>query len=89
MNGMTSDELDKYKPINFGWFSCCKDRFTSIGCEWIYDDDVYGNGNYCAAKKSQTKTYQCELAGFTNQFCCRRAPNNRVGSKNWFWERCT
>ena len=79
---MTSDELDKYKPINFGWFSCCKDEDHSTGCEDDYDYN-------CVPMSSHTIPYQCELAGIgTNEVCCRSASDSRVGSKDWFWEGC-
>lgn len=87
MNGATSDELDKLKPVSFGWFICCKDGDHSTGCEDDYDYNCVPTPN---TSHSATIPYQCELAGIlTNSVCCRSAPDSRVGSKDWFWESCT
>ena len=99
MNGATSDELDKLKPVSsYTWGDCCKDGDTSTGCEKVRDDDGI-RGFSCYGQNivisSATIPKQCEFAARdlfgigTNVVCCRSAPDSRVGSKDWFWEFCT
>ena len=88
MNGATSEELDKLKPVSFGWFGCCKDGndSTSAGCQW--DKDDYDYGYHCSPSPNAANS-KCEIAGwFTNESCCRSSPDSRVGEKDWFWEDC-
>ena len=90
MNGATSEELDQYKPVSFGWFSCCKDGDHSTGCEWIEEDDDM----FCKSTPNPPHSInlaECESAGYgTNKACCRSSLiDSRVGSKDWFWEKCT
>ena len=46
MNGATSEERDKLKPVTFGWFYCCKDGngSTSAGCKWDDSGNFYYGG---------------------------------------------
>ena len=85
MNGATSEDLDQYKPVSFGWFSCCKDGNDSIspGCQWGMEDD------WDCFTNPYTPNNECEIAGWgTNESCCRSSPDSRVGSKDWFWDDC-
>ena len=95
-NGATSEELDKLKPVTFGWFSCCKDGpdSTSAGCQWDDSGNFYYGGYDCDTTPSKTphsiSLVECEIAGWgTNESCCRSSPGSRVGSKDWFWDYCT
>ena len=86
MNGATSEELDQYKPVSFGWFSCCKDGDHSTGCQWNMGDDLFKPGCYPAPNTQNS----CEIDGDGwNAACCRSSPDSRVGSKDWFWNKCT
>ena len=93
MNGATSEELDQYKPVSFGWFSCCKDGDHSTGCEWDkedYEDYDYSCDTAPSNKPNTINLDECEAAGYgTNEACCRSFPDSRVGEKDWFWESCT
>merc|ERR1719506_1005680 len=85
MNGSTSEELDKRKPVSFGWTTvdCCKDDDTNTGCEEIYDVDgidpdgirvsCYGQNIVIS---SATIPNQCEFAA-SDSICCRSAPDSR------------
>ena len=93
MNGSTSEELDKLKPVSFGWTTvdCCLDNDTSTGCEEVPDVDgirgfsCYGHNIIIA---SGIIPNQCEFLA-SDSICCRSAPDSRVGSADWFWELCT
>ena len=90
MNGATPEELDKLKPVSFGWFSCCKDGndSESTGCQWEQEDYFYAIDPPCVPTPN-TPNDECEIAGWgTNESCCRSSPDSRVGSKDWFWDDC-
>ena len=87
VNGATSEELDAYKPVNFHWFTCCKDGSHSTGCQW----DVPIDPTIALVCDPTPNTpNSCEIAGDGwNVACCRSSPDSRVGSKDWFWNKCT
>ena len=84
LDGATSNDLDKYKPVTFGWHPfgvvCCKDQWTSTGCE------LFSHTSCLIAPAGLAgDTSGCE---FVVNTCCRSSPESRVGTMDWPWSDC-
>ena len=90
LNGMTVKELKEYYHVNDDGQQDADDRGEISVVRWEYLNRCVASAPGTMTIDGANRLVQCEFAGTEiNKTCCRRSPNNRVGSKTFIFEDCT